>query len=106
MFEISFIRHKPPNELSSTLPTNGDTYAAPAFAASNACEGENIRVTLTLINFLDNSLHTARPSGVQGTLIVANSPNLFASLVHSSYISFLLPTTSILTSRKPISISS
>ena len=69
MFEISFIRHKPPNELSSTLPTNGDTYAAPDFAASIACDGENIRVTLTLINFLDNSLHTARPSGVQGTLM-------------------------------------
>ena len=44
MFEISFIRHRPPNELSSTLPTNGDTYAAPAFAASIACDGENIRV--------------------------------------------------------------
>ena len=25
VFEISLIRHRPPNELSSTLPTNGDT---------------------------------------------------------------------------------
>ena len=71
MFAISLIRHRPPKELSSTLPTNGDTYAAPAFAASIACEGENTSVTLTLtINFV-SSLHTASPSGVQGTLIVA-----------------------------------
>ena len=40
---MSFIRHRPPNELSSTLPTNGDTYVAPALAASIACVGENIR---------------------------------------------------------------
>ena len=36
----------PSKELSSTLPTNGDTYFAPAFAASIACAGENINVTL------------------------------------------------------------
>ena len=46
---ISFIRPIPSNELSSTLPTNGEMYVAPAFAASIACAAENIRVTLTLI---------------------------------------------------------
>ena len=29
---ISLMRHKPPKELSSTLPTNGETYLAPALA--------------------------------------------------------------------------
>ena len=43
---ISFTKHIPPKELSSTLPTNGDTYAAPALAASIACDGEKINVTL------------------------------------------------------------
>ena len=40
---------KPAIELSSSLPTKGETYAAPAFAASIACDGEKIKVTLTLI---------------------------------------------------------
>ena len=68
---MSLMRHRPPNELSSTLPTNGDTYVAPALAARIACDGENIRVTFTLTNDLDNCLQTYNPSGVHGTLIVA-----------------------------------
>ena len=68
---ISFMRHRPPNELSSTLPTNGETYLAPAFAASIACTGEKINVTFTLTNDLDSCLHTYNQSGVHGTLIVA-----------------------------------
>ena len=67
IFAMSLIRHRPPKELSSTLPTKGDMYVAPAFAASIACDGENISVTLTrIINFF-NCLQTASPSGVQGT---------------------------------------
>ena len=38
VFAMSLIRHRPPNELSSTRPTNGETYVAPAFADSIACE--------------------------------------------------------------------
>ena len=67
---ISFIRHNPPNELSSTLPTNGETYVAPALAASIACDGENIRVTFTLIKSFDRTLQAASPPLVHGTLIV------------------------------------
>ena len=40
------IKSIPLKELSSTLPTNGETYFAPAFAASIACAAENINVTL------------------------------------------------------------
>jgi transaldolase len=72
---ISFTRHRPPKELSSTLPTKGETYVAPALAASIACDTLKIKVTLTLILFSDNSLHARRPLGVQGTLIVAHLPN-------------------------------
>ena len=54
-FAISLMRHRPPYELSSTLPTNGDTYVAPALAASIACDGENINVTFTLTNFFESS---------------------------------------------------
>ena len=62
----------PAIELSSSLPTKGETYAAPAFAASIACATSNIRVTFTRIKFLhDSSAHASKPSGVQGTLIVA-----------------------------------
>jgi hypothetical protein len=62
---MSLIRATPSNELSSTLPTKGEIYAAPAFAARIACDGENIRVTLTLIFSFDNSLHAIRPSKLQ-----------------------------------------
>ena len=72
---MSLTRHRPPNELSSTLPTNGETYFAPALADSIACDGEKISVTFTLTAG-DSCLQTHRPSGVQGTLIVAFLPNL------------------------------
>ena len=36
MSEISLINARPSKELSSTLPTNGETYVAPAFDASIA----------------------------------------------------------------------
>ena len=84
MLDILLIKSNPAIELSSSLPTKGDTYLAPAFAANIACASSNINVTLTAINCLDNSLHTARPSGVQGTLIVACLPNFLESLIPSS----------------------
>ena len=68
---------KPAIELSSSLPTKGETYAAPAFAASIACATSKIRVTLTLIKFFtDSSAQASKPSGVHGTLIVADLANL------------------------------
>ena len=75
MFAMSLIRHRPPKELSSTLPTKGETYVAPAFADSIACDGEKISVTFTLIKLRESSRHAINPSGVQGTLIVACLPN-------------------------------
>ena len=68
---ISFINSKPLNELSSTLPTNGLIYVAPDLNANIDCANENIRVSFTLAHSSDNALHAARPSTVQGTLIVA-----------------------------------
>ena len=32
MFAMSLIKQRPPKELSSTLPTKGETYVAPALA--------------------------------------------------------------------------
>ena len=46
MSEISFITSNPFTELSSSLPTNGETYVAPALAASIACAASKINVTL------------------------------------------------------------
>ena len=80
------ILERPEYELSSTLPTNGDTYFAPLFAARIACAGEKIRVTFTLIRSLESVLQTRKPSGVQGTLIVADLPNLRARRAPSSTI--------------------
>ena len=45
-FAMSLTRPKPSNELSSTLPTNGEIYVAPAFDASIACATENIVLRL------------------------------------------------------------
>ena len=36
-FAMSLTSHNPPKELSSTRPTNGDTYVAPALAERIAC---------------------------------------------------------------------
>ena len=48
---------KPSNELSSTLPTNGEIYVAYAFDASIACATEKHSVTFTVNPSLDNNLH-------------------------------------------------
>ena len=95
----------PTKELSSTLPTKGETYLAPAFAASIACAAENIKVTFTFTKSLDNFLHTFNPAGVQGTLTVAFFPNFLDKRNPYIYISSKSPTTSILISSIPISIS-
>ena len=53
-------------DISSSLPRNGDTYAAPALAAKRAWLAENISVTLHLMPS-DESTYTAlRPSTVIG----------------------------------------
>ena len=90
MSEISLINARPSKELSSTLPTNGETYVAPAFDDSIACAAENMSVTFTLTFCLASSLHALSPSGVQGTLIVTQSPNRPISPV--SYTHLTLPT--------------
>ena len=61
---------KPSNELSSTLPTNGEIYVAPAFDANIACATEKHSVTFTVNPSVDNNLHAFSPSTVNGTLIV------------------------------------
>ena len=100
---MSLISLIPSKELSSSLPTNGETYVAPALVASIACATENIKVTLTLIPSEDNSLHAINPSGVQGTLIVAHLPNFLERRLPSEIILETLPMTSILMSVTPIS---
>ena len=81
---MSLIKFKPVIELSSNLPTKGETYAAPAFADRIACATSKIRVTFTLIRSLqDSSAQASKPSGVQGTLIVADFGNFVASRIPS-----------------------
>ena len=46
---MSLITSNPLTELSSSLPTNGETYVAPALAASIACAASKINVTLTFV---------------------------------------------------------
>ena len=55
-------------DISSNLPRNGDTYAAPALAARSAWLAVNINVTLTLIPYDDNTLVALSPSTVIGIL--------------------------------------
>ena len=91
------------NTVDTSLSLDGN-YITPAFAESMACATSNIRVTFTRIKFLhDSSAHASKPSGVQGTFIVAEVGNLVASLIPSSIISLASPTTSILISLNPIS---
>ena len=70
---MRLIRLHPPNLWSSTRPTNGEMYVAPALADRIACEALNIKVTLTLIPRSESCLQAIRPSLVQGTLIVTTS---------------------------------
>ena len=100
---MSSIRPNPLCELSFNLPTKGETYFAPAFAASIACAVENMSVTFTWIRSRFNSRHAHSPSGVHGTLIVAMLPYLSLSARPSCTISSPLPPTSILMSVNPIS---
>ena len=48
---------------------NGLTYAAPTLAASSACVGEKISVTLTRISSAASARHAFRPSLLNGTLM-------------------------------------
>ena len=86
MSEICSISSIPEKELSSTLPTNGETYFAPDLAARIACAAENIKVTFTFTRSQESSLQTLNPSGVHGTLIVHALPNLRERRVPSSNI--------------------
>ena len=49
---MSFMSSNPAIELSSNLPTNGETYAAPAFADSIACATSKIKVTFPPSKYL------------------------------------------------------
>ena len=54
MYDLCFCtRATPEKELSFNLPTKGETYFAPAFAARIACETEKTRVTFTGIKSLE-----------------------------------------------------
>ena len=48
--------------MSSSRPTNGLTNVAPTFAASSACVGEKISVTLTRLPSDDSALQALTPS--------------------------------------------
>ena len=86
MSEIDSINSIPTKELSSTLPTKGETYFAPDLAARIACAAEKIKVTLTFTRSLESSLQTYNPSGVKGTLTVHAIPNLRERRTPSSNI--------------------
>ena len=69
MSTISSIRLRPSIPMSSSLPRNGDTYVAPALAASIACAAEKTSVTFVWIPFAVSILQALRPSSHIGSLI-------------------------------------
>ena len=85
---ICATRETPSKELSSTLPTKGETYAAPALAARIACAAEKINVTLTFIDSLAKILQAANPPRVQGTLIASYHQTQVQWHVQSYHIQF------------------
>jgi transaldolase len=91
-----------PNSCTVKVPCTPDGLLACAELATKNLIGVNV----TLIFDVANSAQASKPSGVQGTFTVHEFGNFVASLIPSSIISLELPTTSILTSSKPISISS
>ena len=85
-----------PNSATIKVPCTPDGLLA---CAELSCKNL-IRVNVTLIF---DVAQASKPSGVQGTLIVAEFGNFVANLIPSSIISFESPTTSILISLIPIS---
>ena len=71
--------------ISSSRPTNGLTYDAPALAANIACTAEKIKVVLILIPSLDRPLIALMPSRVNGILTMMCS-SIFASSRPSAII--------------------
>ena len=66
--ETVSISSTPDSEISSSRPTKGDTYAAPALAAKSAWFAVKIRVTLTLIPSAAKTFVAFKPSAVIGIL--------------------------------------
>src|SRR3989338_303940 len=58
----------PSSPTSSSLPRNGETKVAPAFAAKRAWAAENTNVTLVFMPFLESIRTALSPSSVMGTL--------------------------------------
>src|SRR5699024_3308326 len=88
--------------MSSKRPKNGDTYVAPARAASSACVALKISVTFVLILRSLNAFTAFKPSSVIGTLTVilgAFSANPFPP-------SFLLSASSAIPSELPDPVTS
>ena len=58
----------PSLEMSSSRPTKGETYVAPALAANSACPGEKTRVQFVRMPFVEKWRMALMPSAMQGTL--------------------------------------
>ena len=69
MPEISSIRSIPVMPMSSSLPRKGETYVAPALAASIACAAEKMSVTFVFMPLAVSSLQATRPSAHMGSFI-------------------------------------
>ena len=71
------------NPIDGKGPIKGETYVAPAFAASRACPAENIKVQLVLIPLSEKYLNALTPSSIIGTLTTiceCNEANFSPSL--------------------------
>ena len=66
MAAMDSMRSMPGCEMSSRRPRNGETYAAPARAASSAWFAEKIRVQLVGMPSAESTLMAFRPSAVMG----------------------------------------
>ena len=77
-------------EISSSLPRNGDTYVAPALAASKAWLAVKIRVTFVLIPSFERTLTAFRPSTVIGIFTT-----MFGWILAISRPSAIIPSASV-----------
>src|SRR5438309_7746492 len=83
--------------MSSSLPTNGLTYVAPALATSSAWFGEKHSVMLILIPCPLRHLHAFTPSRVVGSFTTTCSCQLANSWPSRHIVPESVPTTSTLT---------
>src|SRR5438874_13065361 len=83
--------------MSSSLPTNGLTYAAPVLATSSAWLGEKHSVILILIPCPLRHLHAFTPSRVVGSFTTTCSCQLANSWPSRHIVPESVPTTSTLT---------